>query len=47
MLGNEFKVNQYTTHHQYYSSIGIFKDNGFVISWYSYNQDGSSNAVIA
>ena len=47
MLGNEFKVNQYTTSHQYNPSIGIFKDNGFVISWYSHNQDGSSNAVIA
>lgn len=46
MLGNEFRINSYTHSTQYVYSIGVFKNNNFVVVWYS-NQDGSSYGIYA
>ena len=46
--GAEFRVNTYTTGDQeYYSSFGIagLTGGGFVVTWWSFGQDGSSYGV--
>lgn len=40
-VGNEFRVNTYTVNAQEESSIAALADGGFVVSWTSYDQDGS------
>ncbi|WP_162176152.1 cadherin-like domain-containing protein [Synechococcus sp. KORDI-49] len=45
--GNEFQVNTYTSSEQNNPSVTSFTGGGFLISWQSYNQDGSSNGIYA
>jgi hypothetical protein len=44
-LGFEFQVNTYTTNTQASPSVASFADGSFVVTWYSYQQDGSENGV--
>ncbi|MCT7973618.1 S8 family serine peptidase [Laspinema olomoucense] len=44
-LGEEFKANSYTDNFQRNSSVTALKDGGFVVSWNSNGQDGSSLGV--
>jgi hypothetical protein len=46
-LGSEFKVNTYVSGSQQRPDIGVFSDNGFVITWLSSGQDGSGYGVYA
>jgi hypothetical protein len=46
-VGTEFRVNTYTTSNQQSSSITALGDGGFVVSWSSNGQDGSSNGIYA
>ena len=46
-VGSEFLVNSYTTSSQSYPSVSMAADGSFVISWYSYEQDGSEGGVYA
>ncbi|MEK7342229.1 MAG: VCBS domain-containing protein, partial [Pseudomonadota bacterium] len=41
-IGGEFRVNTYTTNGQHYPAITSLDDGGFLISWTSNSQDGSS-----
>jgi|CXWL01.1.fsa_nt_gi hypothetical protein len=45
--GGEFRVNTYTTNNQSYSSITALNDGGFMVSWTSTGQDGSSDGIYA
>jgi hypothetical protein len=45
--GSEFRVNTYTTSNQKTSAIAGLADGGFVITWESYGQDGSSFGIYA
>jgi hypothetical protein len=45
--GSEFRVNAYTTSAQYSPSIMALADGGFVVSWSSNGQDGSSGGIYA
>ncbi|MGF1936120.1 MAG: beta strand repeat-containing protein [Nostoc sp. ChiQUE02] len=45
--GDEFQVNTFTTNYQSNPTIAIAKDNNFVISWQSINQDGSGDGIYA
>ncbi|MCW5600131.1 hypothetical protein [Nitrosomonas sp.] len=45
--GAEFLVNTTTASHQMAPSITAFIDGGFVVTWNSYNQDGSGYGVYA
>ncbi|MBP9727511.1 MAG: hypothetical protein KBD83_08645, partial [Gammaproteobacteria bacterium] len=42
---NEFLVNTYTNSDQSMPSIAALADGGFVVTWHSYNQDGSGFGV--
>ena len=42
LLGSEFKVNTWTSSDQYSPSITALSNGGFVATWMSANQDGSS-----
>jgi len=44
-VGNEFRVNSYTTNAQEQPAVAALTDGGFVISWSSNGQDGSSWGV--
>jgi hypothetical protein len=44
-LGGEFRVNSYTTGGQADASVAWLASGGFVITWDSYGQDGSSFGV--
>ena len=44
-VGDEFRVNTYTTSFQIDPSITSLADGGFVVTWTSYGQDGSNNGV--
>lgn len=46
-IGQEFRVNSYTTDIQNKSSIAVDADGNFVVSWQSWGQDGSGNSVYA
>ena len=46
-VGAEFKVNTYTTNNQMNPSVATFLDEGFVVAWESWNQDGSGDGVYA
>ena len=41
-VGGEVQVNTYTAGHQFAASIAALVDGGFVVSWQSNGQDGSS-----
>jgi hypothetical protein len=45
--GSEFRVNTYTTNSQTFPSVAMDSDGDFVVTWYSYNQDGSSFGIYA
>jgi len=45
--GSEFQVNTYTSNHQYNPSTTALADGGFVVTWMSYNQDGSDDGIYA
>jgi hypothetical protein len=45
--GSEFQVNTYTADSQSFSSITSLNDGGFVVSWHSYDQDGSEYGAYA
>jgi hypothetical protein len=45
--GSEFKVNTYTTNNQSLSSIASDSNGNFIITWTSYEQDGSKNGIYA
>jgi hypothetical protein len=45
-LGPSFVVNTYTTDYQHYASVAMAPAGGFVVTWQSYYQDGSGDAII-
>ncbi|MCA9096945.1 MAG: VCBS repeat-containing protein [Planctomycetaceae bacterium] len=45
--GTEFRANTFTSSWQLAPSIGMDADGDFVITWYSYEQDGSDNGIYA
>jgi hypothetical protein len=45
--GSEFKVNSYTTGHQWLPSVAMDRSGNFVITWQSNLQDGSDYGVYA
>jgi large repetitive protein len=46
-VGGEFRVNATTASDQYSQSVSAWSDGGFVVTWMSYNQDGSSYGIYA
>lgn len=45
--GNEFQVNTYRTNYQFLPSIAMDADGDFVVTWGSWDQDGSSSGIFA
>jgi Ca2+-binding RTX toxin-like protein len=43
--GGEFRVNTYTTNDQLYPSVAALSDGGWVVTWQSFNQDGSGHGI--
>ena len=43
--GEEMQVNTYTSYDQSQSAITALADGGYVITWYSYYQDGSGTGI--
>lgn len=46
-VGGDFAVNSTTAFTQAYPDVGSLSDGGFVVSWFSDSQDGSSTAIMA
>ena len=46
-VGTEFRVNTSTTNDQYYPTVTALNDGGFLVSWASFGQDGSSFGIYA
>jgi len=46
-VSGEFQVNTYTSDNQYYPSTTALADGGFVVTWQSDGQDGSSYGIYA
>ncbi|MGB0560902.1 MAG: S8 family serine peptidase [Spirulinaceae cyanobacterium] len=46
-VSNEFQVNNYSYRHQEKPAISALDDGGFLITWESWLQDGSSDSVFA
>jgi VCBS repeat-containing protein len=44
-LGTDFQVNSFTTNEQRYPSIAALADGGFVVTWSSWDQDGSRYGI--
>jgi hypothetical protein len=44
-VGDEFRVNSYTTDEQEYASVASDADGNFVVVWHSYSQDAGSIGV--
>ena len=44
-IGDEFRVNSYTDSYQMNPSVTVLNDGGWVISWQSSGQDGSSYGI--
>jgi hypothetical protein len=44
-VGNEFRVNSYTTDRQYFPSLASDASGNFVVVWLSYGEDGSSAGI--
>jgi Ca2+-binding RTX toxin-like protein len=44
-LGSEFRVNTTTTNNQDMASIAMGPDGSFIVTWRSFNQDGSGGGV--
>ena len=45
--GSEFRANSYTPSGQYAPDVALNDDGKFVVSWVSYDQDGSTSGVFA
>jgi len=45
--GGEFRVNTYTTNHQFGAAISMDADGDFIITWASTGQDGSGTGIYA
>ncbi len=45
-IGDEQQVNNSTTHNQDEASITALSDEGYVVTWTSYHQDGSGDTVM-
>lgn len=45
--GNEFRVNTYTTNHQFLPTIDVNPSGAFIVTWSSLGQDGSGYGVYA
>ena len=45
--GGEFQVNTFTTNNQRFAAIAMDSDGDFVVSWFSFEQDGSGNGIYA
>jgi hypothetical protein len=45
--GADFRVNSFTTGHQFSPAIGMDADGDFIVAWQSKDQDGSSYGVYA
>jgi hypothetical protein len=45
--GTEFRVNTATSYNQQYSTVAMDTDGDFVVTWSSYDQDGSGWGVYA
>jgi hypothetical protein len=45
--GSEFRINTWTTSYQYYPSVAMDSDGDFVVTWLSFNQDGSNAGIYA
>ena len=43
--GNEFQINTYTSNAQYNPSVASLSDGGFVVTWMSFQQDGSEYGI--
>ncbi|MDX2212001.1 MAG: right-handed parallel beta-helix repeat-containing protein [Oculatellaceae cyanobacterium bins.114] len=46
-VGNEFRINSYTSGSQNRPAIAALKDGGFVATWASYGQDGDNYGIVA
>src|SRR5262249_10829627 len=46
-VGGEFRVNSFTSNPQERPSVAALADGGFVVTWESSTQDGSSDGVYA
>ncbi|MEZ0370879.1 MAG: fibronectin type III domain-containing protein [Candidatus Sericytochromatia bacterium] len=46
-LGSEFQVNTYTTQSQADPAVAMDDDGDFVVTWQSYEQDGSNRGIFA
>ncbi len=46
-LGEEFRVNTYTSNNQVDPSVTLLNDGGFVITWVSSGQDGEHHGIFA
>jgi hypothetical protein len=44
-IGSEFRVNTYTTSHQYFGAVDMNPRGRFVITWQSYGQEGAPDIV--
>ncbi len=44
-IGSEFRANSYTTSDQRYPSIASFSNGNFVVTWSSWDQDGSGAGI--
>ncbi|MBI1347631.1 hypothetical protein GC163_15225 [bacterium] len=45
--GSEFQVNTFTSGNQRYAAVAMDADGDFVVTWTSYDQDGSSYGIFA
>ncbi len=45
--GGEFRVNSYLSNDQYTPKVAGLADDGFVVAWNSYGQDGSASGIYA
>ena len=46
-VGSDFRVNTFTNGGQQYSSVAALADGGFVVTWSSWDQDGSIDGIYA
>ena len=46
-IGGEFRVNTTTASSQHFSDVTPDRDGGYIVTWTSFNQDGSSNGIYA
>ena len=46
-LGNEFRVNTFTTNNQLFPAVAMDADGDFVVAWQSQGQDGSGTGIFA